>query len=212
MLVFLMLILMIQSRRSLVLVGIIAVAGLFVTTTDSELLRPFTHEREDVSSGRLMVWSTAYGMLQEHSVTLGFGTPQEVTISLGDSNDDKPDEDRELGTHNAFMDASLTYGVPFALVAVAVWFIAFFPGIRRFKDERTRTIYLFQVALFFAVTIKSLVTNTFWTNMGDAVTFFAALVLLCPPEKVAALLEDDESTPQTLASPSLTSVPRYARY
>ncbi len=195
-----------HSRRTLVILAL-AILGVSVWyARDPDVLRPFLVERSEVTSGRGLIWKKALIMMQSSPV-LGFGGPQEVDISEYLTAKVK-EEEGEIGTHNAFIDASLTYGAPYAICLYVVWIAYFWPrrDPRMALDPRKRQLYRLQVGLMVAVAAKSMVTNTFWINMGDAATLFASMMLLCPirrfgPEISAQPLPSQPLPPGPAAQP-----------
>lgn len=203
-----------HSRRTLVILVLAIIGVLIWYARDPDLLRPFLVERTEVTSGRGLIWKKAFVMMQRSPV-LGYGEPQQVDVSEF-LTEKVQEEEGEIGTHNAFIDASLTYGAPYAIFLYVVWITYFWPrrDPRMTLDPRRRQFYRLQVGLMVAVAVKSMVTNTFWINMGDAATLFASMILLCPirrfgPEVTAQSLPSGPTaqpgrlpaTPLTLSAP-----------
>lgn len=135
---------------------------------NSDLLSPYVNEREDISSGRFYIWKKSLGRLNNlRAILLGYGSEQ--MISGG-----RILENKEYGTHNAFLNLALQYGIPFSFLSYILWFINFFP-----RDLSNVNEYKFRLSLFISITSLSLFYNIFWLNMGDGATFISLIFLLC---------------------------------
>lgn len=127
--------------------------------------KPYTIDRIDVTSGRSDIWGAALDMIKDSPV---IGYSREITFG-------KNEYGESLVAHNSFIDLSLSYGVIFAFLAYVFWGMLFFSAWNRRVKWFDRAIIF---TAFFVVLAKSLISNVFWTNMGDGVTY-AALILLC---------------------------------
>jgi len=128
--------------------------------------RPVFLERTDITAGRTELWHIATRMIVRRPF-FGFGTPQRIHIL-------KPEG---LVAHNSFLDLALTYGIIYSGCAFLAWFLVFAPT-RSTYIRLDNVLFMQVLLLFIIVTAKSLVTNTFWTNMGDPVTLFVCLCLV----------------------------------
>ena len=161
-------------------VGLLLVlsAALIIVVPESlRFLSILFSERGDFSSGRLEIWNEAVRLISDRPL-LGYGMPQLLENVRGG---------QDLAAHNTLLDLTMTYGVVFACFAYIVWFLIFFPRKRHFRhltdsQHRSAEFYKLRVWLFLLVLFKSMVTNTFWTNMGDAATLTALFLLLNPLE------------------------------
>lgn len=201
----------IRGIPRLVFVAALAVVIGFIASRDETRVASFTRERTDVTSGRSSIWSQSIERLDGRSTALGFGEPQRIEI-IGTRL-----QTVELGTHNAHLDSTLTYGIFFALLSVAVWIFFFAP--RRLRKRHILSaedpdwllaFHYLQWDLFLAVSARSLVTNTFWTNMGDAATLFAVFLLLMPVRHVFIqrnTSRSPERSPRPLPSSRHLSLP-----
>ena len=164
-----------KRMRYVVVLGLLA-AGLFLLVPNAtDFLRPYMIERDDLTSNRLLIWAEALNSATQ-SLLFGYGTPQ-VFDPLGTG--------KSLAAHNSFLDMTLTYGIIYAAFGYLVWLTVFLPRRRRYTSTRVMPqnsddIQALRISLFALVTFKSLVSNTFWTNMGDAATLAALLILLLP--------------------------------
>jgi len=147
----------IRNTKILIYIGFAAMLSLLTPSVQSFLM-PYLIEREDMSSGRVDIWGAAISSL-EQSWWFGYAVPQQFELQGG-----------LVVAHNSFLDLSLTYGVVYALLAYLVW-LAFFVLIPKNKKG------MLFLTLFVIVTVKSLLTNIFWTNMGDPATIFVVVLL-----------------------------------
>jgi len=146
-----------RNTKILIYIALAAIISLLTPSVQS-FLTPYVIEREDMSSGRVDIWAAAISSL-EQSWWFGHGVPQQFEL-----------QGVLVVAHNSFLDLSLTYGAVYALLAYLVW-LAFFVLIPKNKKG------MLFLTLFVIVTVKSLLTNTFWTNMGDPATIFAVVLL-----------------------------------
>jgi O-antigen ligase len=165
-----------RARIMIALLGLSILIGYFIIDLEA-VLRPFLVERADVTAGRLVIWAEAINRIADSPV-LGYGYPQVIAVL---------DSESELAAHNSFIDLSLTYGLIYAVSAYAIWFGVFVPthspGAATICPRNSQMLQRLKVALFGLIIFKSLVSTTFWTNMGDAGTLFAILVLLLPADQ-----------------------------
>lgn len=165
----------------------------YLATRYMELVRPLFESRDDIFSNRLTIWSLMLADLWTPG-TLLFGTSIPPYVLIGE---------RLLGAHNSLLDLALTYGIPFAVGGLLCWFLFFMPrsilrvlfsGELRGYELPTRFAQM-NTLLFLLVSMKSLVTDTFWTNMGDPATLFVVLLLSIPEIQIAQSIP----TPKTYA-------------
>ncbi|WP_375177558.1 O-antigen ligase family protein [Marinobacter mobilis] len=151
--------------RKMIVACLFVLLGVFSWGWIGAYSKPYTVDRIDITSGRSEIWRSAYDMLEESPV---FGYAKEITFGENEYGE-------SLVAHNSFIDLSLTYGLFFSLLAYIFW-------VMLFLSAWNKRIYLYDRALifllFFVVLSKSLISNVFWTNMGDGVTY-ASLILLC---------------------------------
>lgn len=157
--------------RSFVFVSFVVAASIGWADPFRIAYRVFSIARDDVSSARFDIWNQSLELIKENLV-LGVGFPPAFSLN-----------GEQLRAHNTFLDLSGTYGVFYSSIAYLVWFFLFFP--RSFRSQgggrgstKYDDIYKCQLALFWLVTLKSFITTTFWTNMGDAVTIAILIFLL----------------------------------
>lgn len=127
------------------------------------VIRPYIVERKDVTSGRMALWEEGFQKIKD-SPFIGYSKK----ILVG-----QDAYGRGLVVHNSFLDLSLLYGVFYALLAYMYW-ASFISCFVREKLHVTNLAWL----LFFVVSVKSLITNTFWTNMGDGVTYLIFVLII----------------------------------
>lgn len=130
----------------------------------------FLKEREDVSSGRFRIWSEVLEGIYEAPL-IGHGSAPIVTLTSSFG------EERDFGAHNSFLDMTYSYGLFYSVSAYLLILVIFFSSLCSlggWKNQETRYI----AAIFTILFLKSLVTNTFWTNMSDAMSIFI-MYLLC---------------------------------
>jgi hypothetical protein len=97
-----------------------------------------------------------------------FGYAEKVTFGINEVG-------VRLESHNSYIDMALRYGVFFSLLALAFWLsLLFSRKVGYINDNYKKCFY----ALFFVITDKSLVSNIFWVNMGDGVTYSALFFMI----------------------------------
>nr|MDA3822739.1 O-antigen ligase family protein [Bacteroidales bacterium] len=136
------------------------------------LIRVLFTEREDMSSGRFEIWKEALSLISD-KLFLGWGERPLFVASHGL---------KEVRAHNSFLELAVTYGIPYTILTYLVWIGFFWPRKVLFNSwgliQNKSTFVGFCRILFWLVLIKSLITTTFWTNMGDPAVHFVMLVLL----------------------------------
>lgn len=128
----------------------------------------FLQERRDVSSGRFLIWQIVWQGI-ETSPLFGNGTePSVYGITI--------DPERYFGAHNSFLSLSYQFGIPTAVLCYAffgaLWLAVMANPYRSDQEKR------FVTALAVVLVMRSMVTNTFWTNMADATSLFTLLMLV----------------------------------
>jgi hypothetical protein len=129
----------------------------------------FVKSRTDISSGRFMIWSKILQDIKSNPI-LGYGLPPQV------SKVDAKGNERIVGAHNSFLDLAYTYGLVFSILAYLIIFILIGEAVHQYGGIR-HPLGRFLLALFVFLLFKSLVTNTFWTNMADAASIFIVYIL-----------------------------------
>lgn len=128
----------------------------------------FLQTRRDVSSGRFLIWTIVWDGIQ-NAPLLGNGV-EPVVYGIVD------DPERYFGAHNSFLSLSYQFGIPVAVLCylffVTLWIAAIRNPYRSDQEKR------FLTALAAVLLMRSMVTNTFWTNMADAPSLFVLLMLV----------------------------------
>lgn len=155
------------SKFLLIIFCLMLVVGGIYLFSDMNFLRPYIVGREDVTSGRIEIWWKAIKKITDAKVLfLGTGTEQQVRINKI--------SDPIKGVHNSFLDLSLQYGILFGVLSYLSWFFLFFPNRRK----EVRKYFNFKLGLFIVISVKSLITNTFWLNLADGATFISLIMLI----------------------------------
>ncbi|MDF1644248.1 MAG: O-antigen ligase family protein [Pseudomonadales bacterium] len=151
------------SLRYLILIGIVFGGLLLALMFLDDFSRPFLIDRQDLSSGRTSIWNDAVETIYKSPL---LGHAKKITF-------DEELDGVGLAAHNSFLDLSLLYGLLYAVLAYVYWFL-FILGFSRLNGKSFRFAWL----LFLAVTAKSLISNIFWTNMGDGTTYLVYVLLM----------------------------------
>ena len=157
--------------------GLIVLAGLAaIYCMDTNIYRPYTIERSDLFSGRTEIWEKSLDQMQVRDYIFGQGKEVRIVRKRG----------ARVGAHNSFLNLSMLYGLPFALMAFGLWFLRFMPPGVLDLFRAKMPLALLQQQIFIMVTLKSMVGNVFWTNMGDAATLAGCLFLLLRQDRDGA--------------------------
>ncbi|MCU7850752.1 MAG: O-antigen ligase family protein [Candidatus Thiodiazotropha sp. (ex Monitilora ramsayi)] len=152
------------SLKRFVFISTIFVSLSLVLIVYEDISRPYVIEREDVTSGRLGIWSDAIDIMMESPI---LGHYQSFTFSDGENTE-------ALAAHNSFLDLSIRYGIIFAILAYIYW-LSFIPSM---LNLRSPDYSILGIMLFIIVTTKSFITNIFWTNMGDGTSYFIITMIV----------------------------------
>lgn len=152
------------SLKKLTAFVVVLASVLFTFSAYEDISRPFIVERDDYSSGRFDIWDEATEKIYE-SPLLGYSESMTFSGVKGGG---------ELAAHNSFIDLSIRYGLIFGIIAYVFWF-TYLPGLR--SKNISRKFSLFGFTLFMLITAKSMVTNIFWTNMGDGGSYLVTVVM-----------------------------------
>jgi hypothetical protein len=152
------------SYKKIIAVVVMLASILFVFSVYEDFSRPFIAKRDDYSSGRIEIWGLAAEKIFE-SPLLGYSKSMTFSGIM---------QGEDLAAHNSFFDLSIRYGVVFSIVAYVFWF-SYLPGLR--SKRISKKLSLFGLTLFLLITIKSTVTNIFWTNMGDGASYLVIVLI-----------------------------------
>lgn len=148
------------KRIFILILGVTLVAIWFLMMTD--FARPFLVERDDLFSGRLEIWSEALAVIGE-SPAWGLSHPMLFATEAVEGG---------LAAHNSFLSLSVQYGIFYALLAYGYW-LHFIKEFYKCGIRISDCAWL----VFLIISIKSFVTNIFWTNMGDGSSYFAFILM-----------------------------------
>lgn len=161
--------------RVVFLGGVFCIIMLVIYINYNEVLQPYLMERDNnILSGRTEIWEILINDLRQ-SDTFLVGTSHSPEVEI---------LDQKFGAHNSFLDLALTYGVPYAFLAIVAWVYYFGPREIIYRKKCVNRIEfqigILKIVFFLIVTIKSLIVDVFWTNMGDPATLFILFLLLLP--------------------------------
>lgn len=143
-----------------------AIASLYAVVHPPILLRPFTVERSDWASGRFDIWLSALDLIADRLV---FGWGKDFVVFHAESD--------SLVVHNGFLEIAFRYGVIVAFLAYIVW-ISYFLDMTS-GGHSSRRLRGFGASLVLLLLSRSLISNTFWLNLGDGVSMlFVVLVVV----------------------------------
>lgn len=128
-------------------------------------LRPYLAERDDLFSGRSDIWQEALLKIFEKPL---FGYAERIYFGHNEVG-------VSLVAHNSYLDMALKYGIVYAILALGFWLTLLFS----FRGNGINKDYVHCFYFLFAiVSIKSLISNIFWVNLGDGVTYFVLFFLV----------------------------------
>jgi hypothetical protein len=173
-----------QRRRYLILgVASVVMVGALAVAVSGSGLQVFV--RTGPLAGRAVMWAAA---IQDVPDNFQWGIGRRYTVLRSSR---QGDEDQEGRLHNGILEATLSYGVVYAMFVFGIYVIV----ARRIKkwspvsDRAKRDQQMAQWVLL-VVVAESMVGTAVWTNLGDAFSLSALAMLAVTSSRSAAAHDD----------------------
>lgn len=128
----------------------------------------FLKDREDVSSGRFLIWEEIFRGIVEKPI-FGHGESPAV-FGLVEN-----DPSRSFGAHNSFLDIAYEHGLVVAVMSYVIFFTLWLMAVTNSQNSASERRFINAIGV--ALLVRSMITSTFWTNMADATSLYVFMFL-----------------------------------